>query len=152
MIKVLINDKEIEKGRGGIMVYEWSSDLETGNKFIDAQHKALFAAADDLAVAIRSGKGREEIEKTLAFLMDYSDRHFHDEEELQKLYGFPDQVRHRWYHLDFKKKVGVLVGRFQAEGPTDELLLEIYTSIGDWLLHHIKSDDFVLAAYLRAAQ
>lgn len=131
------------------MRYEWSSDLETGHVLIDAQHKALFAAADNFANAFRNGKGGEEIEKTLHFLITYSDRHFRDEEELQKQHAFPDLPRHRRYHLDFQKSVQEFVDRFRTEGPTDALLNEIYTSVGDWLLHHIKSDDFVMATTIR---
>ncbi len=131
------------------MAYEWSSDLETGHKVIDEQHKALFAAANNFADAVQKGKGSGEIERTLSFLIDYSEQHFHDEEEIQKRHAFPDFARHRQDHLAFKRKVQVLAGRFQAEGPTPTLLNEIYVSVGDWLLHHIKSDDFVLAAYIR---
>lgn len=131
------------------MAYEWSSDLESGHKVIDEQHKALFAAANKFADAVQKGRGSAEIEKTLQFLIQYAERHFHDEEELQKQHGFPDYARHRRAHLDFKRKVLAFVDRFQTEGPTIPLLHEIYTAVGDWLLHHIKSDDFVLAAYIR---
>jgi len=131
------------------MVYEWSRDLETGYKVIDDQHKALFAAVNDFSDAYRSGKGREEIEKTLYFLIDYSARHFHDEEELQKKYAFPHFDRHRQDHILFKKQALRLAGRFKAEGPSDALMNEIYEWAGNWLLHHIKSDDFVLAAFIR---
>ena len=131
------------------MAHAWSKDLETGNAFIDGQHKALFAAMNNFAAAIRQGKGCAEIEKTLQFLMDYADQHFRDEEALQKLHRFPDFARHRSYHQEFRKTVKAFAARFQAEGPSEPLLHEIYVTVGDWLLHHIKSDDFVLAAYLR---
>ena len=131
------------------MAYEWTSDLETGHALIDAQHKALFAAVNNFADAFRNNKGNAEIEKTLHFLINYSERHFRDEEELHKRYNIPDLARHRQYHLDFKKDVRSLMDRFEKEGPTDALLNEIYLSIRDWLLHHIKSDDFVMAAAVR---
>lgn len=131
------------------MTYEWTSDLETGHKVIDGQHKALFTLANNLAEAFQGGKGKDEIEKTLKFLIDYTEQHFHDEEALQIESNFPDLYRHRRDHLDFKKKVRHLFLRFQKEGPTEQLMNEIYTGVGDWLLHHIKSDDFVLAAFLR---
>lgn len=131
------------------MVYEWSSDLETGCQIIDEQHRALFGAVNEFSNAYRAGKGREEIEKTLFFLIEYTAQHFHDEEELQKKYAFPHYARHRQDHILFKKQVLRLAGRFKTEGPSDALMTEIYESIGNWLLHHIKSDDFVLAAFMR---
>lgn len=39
------------------MAYEWSSELDTGCKLIDDQHRALFAAVNDFSDAYRSGKG-----------------------------------------------------------------------------------------------
>lgn len=131
------------------MSYTWSSTLETGNTIIDAQHKALFTAVNNFSDAYRNGKGTAEIERTLGFLVDYSIQHFHDEEELQKKYNFPHYARHRQDHMAFQKTVLGLVSRFKEEGPTDALMDEIYVTIGDWLLHHIKSDDFVLAAFIR---
>lgn len=131
------------------MAYEWSSDLETGHKVIDEQHKALFAAANSFADAVSKGKGSAEIEQTLQFLIAYSEQHFRDEEAIQIRHNFPDFARHRQDHLAFRRKVQELADRFQAEGPTPALLNEIYVTVGDWLLHHIKSDDFVLAAYIR---
>lgn len=131
------------------MVYEWSSDLESGHAVIDGQHKALFAAVNRFAEAFQQGKGDDEIEKTLVFLIEYSEQHFHDEEEIQKQYAFPGYARHRRDHLDFKKKVQGFVERYKTEGSSTALLKEIHTAVGDWLLHHIRSDDFVLAAFLR---
>jgi len=131
------------------MRYEWSSLLETGHETIDSQHKEIFAAVNSFAEACENGKGKEEIEKTLAFLVEYTKKHFQDEENIQREYNFPDYERHRRAHLDFFKKVHWLVGRYQVEGPTEALLREILTTVGDWLLHHIKSDDFVVAAFVR---
>ena len=131
------------------MSYEWNSDLESGHTLIDEQHKELFAAVNRFSDAFRNGKGPAEIEKTLRFLVGYTERHFHDEEELQKQYDFWDYSRHKMYHQEFKKAVQELAHRFETEGPTHELLNEIYETVVSWLLHHIKSDDFVLATHIR---
>lgn len=134
------------------MTYEWTNDLESGHRVIDAQHKALFAAMNRFFEAISQGKGNAEIEKTLRFLIDYTEEHFRDEEALQKRYNFPDAGRHRYAHQQFSKKVLALAARFESEGPSESLLWEIYVTVGDWLLHHIKSDDFVLAAFIRGQE
>lgn len=131
------------------MPYEWSSDLETGNSIIDSQHKALFVAVNNFSDAYRNGKGTAEIEQTLSFLVEYCIQHFHDEEELQKKYNFPYYTRHKQDHNNFKKTVLDLIARFKEEGPTNTLMDEIYLTIVNWLVHHIKSDDFVLAAFIR---
>jgi len=134
------------------MVYKWSSDLETGHNLIDEQHKSLFVAANRFADAFQNGKGQAEIEETLRFLILYTEQHFHDEEELQKQYAPHDYDRHKMYHKEFTTIVQDFVERFGAEGPTDALLYEIYGTIGGWLLNHIKSDDFVLAACINRSK
>ncbi len=94
------------------MAYKWSSELETGHDLIDEQHKSLFAAANRLADAFQNGKGSAEIEKTLHFLIAYTEQHFRDEEELQKRFAFRDYGRHRLYHLEFQKNGAGVRGTF----------------------------------------
>ena len=66
------------------MAYAWTTDLATGNADIDDQHKRLFAAVNALFDAYRSGKERQEVEKTMEFLTAYTAKHFADEEKLQE--------------------------------------------------------------------
>lgn len=132
------------------MFYEWSSSLETGHAGIDNQHKQLVAALNALLEACRSGRGQAELERTLDFLGGYTIKHFTDEEKLQQQSNYPDYFQHRQCHEDFKPVVQNLAEELLREGPTDELVEKVYESIGDWLLEHIKGDDFRFAAYLRA--
>ena len=132
------------------MKYEWDQTLLTGNATIDNQHKQLFAAVNNFHEACMHGKGKEEIQHTLNFLITYTAEHFRDEENLQIQYDFPDYLRHRQYHRDFTKTVLGLAEKLLQEGPSVALTDEVYQTVGDWLLHHIKSDDFVLAAFITA--
>ena len=88
--------------------------------------------------------------KTIDFLASYKVQHFHDEEELQKQSNYPDYLRHRQIHEDFKVVAANLAERLSTEGPTVALVAEVYSSLGDWLLNHIKGDDFKMAAYLQS--
>ena len=53
------------------MKYELTSDLMTGNSLIDAEHKQLFDAINDLMDACAQGVGREKIMSTTQFLNSY---------------------------------------------------------------------------------
>ncbi|MDR1429865.1 MAG: hemerythrin family protein [Spirochaetaceae bacterium] len=132
------------------MAYKWDSSLETGHEMIDKQHKQLVAALNNLLEACRNGTGKEELAKTLDFMTGYTIKHFADEEKLQKQYQYPDYLIHKQYHDDFKIVVGDLANQLLEEGPTDELVSLVNTSIGEWLLNHIKGDDFRMAAYVKA--
>lgn len=133
------------------MAYEWNSDLETGNEIIDKQHKELFAALNRLVDAYRQGKGPEEIGKTMEFLTIYVVQHFADEEKLQDEYDYPDKFNHKSYHNDFKITVKQLVSQLEAEGYSDALMTSTIEAVANWLVHHIKSDDFRLAAHVQAS-
>lgn len=132
------------------MAYTFTKDLETGNTIIDSQHKQLIDAINNLLNACAQGKGRAEIEKTTKFLQDYTAKHFGDEEKLQLQYRYPDYQNHRKYHEGFKQVVREISGQLSKEGPTVALVGKVNTSIGGWLLNHIKKEDVKVAAHIRS--
>jgi len=132
------------------MAYQWDTSLETGHAKIDNQHKQLITALNSIIDASREGKGRDEIFKTLDFLTGYTIMHFSTEEKLQVDYDYPDYLIHKRYHDEFKGTVGELTKRLVDEGPTEELIGSVTTTIGNWLLNHIKGDDFRMAAYVKS--
>jgi hemerythrin len=134
------------------MSYQWDSSLETGHEKIDNQHKQLIAALNSIIEASTSGKGSAEIFKTLDFLTGYTIMHFSDEEKLQVQYDYPDYLIHKRYHDEFKITVGELTKRLEKEGPTEEMVNIVTTAVGNWLLNHIKGDDFRMAAYVKARE
>jgi hemerythrin len=134
------------------MAYQWDASLETGHAKIDNQHKQLVAALNGIIDASQQGKGEKEIFKTLEFLTGYTVMHFSTEEKLQVQYNFPDYLVHKRYHDEFKVTVGELTKRVQEEGPTEEMIGLVTTTIGNWLLNHIKGDDFRMAAYVKSRE
>lgn len=132
------------------MAYAFTKDLETGNAAIDSQHKQLIEAINNLLNACAQGKGRVEIEKTTKFLEDYTAKHFGDEEKLQIQYRYPDYQNHKQYHEGFKRVVREISAQLSKEGATVALVGKVNTSIGGWLLNHIKKEDVKVAAHIRS--
>lgn len=132
------------------MAFTWTEDLRTGNELIDQQHKQLIQAINELLNACAQGKGRTEVERTMRFLQDYTAKHFADEEQLQQRYRYPDYANHKRYHEAFKQTVRDLAQELQKEGPTIVLVGKLNTSVGGWLLNHIKREDVKVAAHIRA--
>ena len=132
------------------MAYTLTPDLLTGNATIDAQHRQLIQAINDLLAACSEGRGRTELTKTTQFLYDYTSRHFADEEKLQMQSHYPDYPNHHQYHETFKKTVKDIMTRLEAQGPSISLVSEVNTAIGGWLLNHIKREDVKVAAHIRA--
>lgn len=132
------------------MAYVWSKDLETGDARIDVQHKQLIEAINELLAACATGHGRDELDKTTQFLLDYTVKHFSDEEKLQVMSQYPDYANHKKYHEAFKVVVKDLVDQLKAEGPTIALVGKVNSSIAGWLLNHIKKEDVKVAAHIRS--
>jgi hemerythrin-like metal-binding domain len=134
------------------MIYQWDSNLETGNVTIDNQHKQLFAALNDLVQAYHDGKGFEELQKTFEFLTAYTLKHFYDEERLQEKYDYPDIANHTKFHNEFKDVVADLTSQLIQNGYNAALIKKTIKIISDWLINHIRGDDFRLAAYICLAE
>ena len=131
------------------MAYKWTPDLETGNALIDQQHQQLFTAINNLLDACAKGQGRAQIKSTMDFLSNYIVRHFSDEENLQRRYGYPDFANHKRYHETYKKTVAEIAAQLEKEGASVAMVSKVNTAIGGWLVNHIKKEDVKVAAHIR---
>ena len=131
-------------------MYEWDTGLETGNEKIDSQHKQLIATLNNLVEAFQQGKGKEEILETMEFLIAYGIMHFSMEEELMIESDYSDYSMHKYFHDEFKITLGELTKRLMDEGPSEDLIDVVISTIRDWLVNHIKGDDFRMATYVKS--
>ncbi len=132
------------------MTYTFDKSLETGNSAIDAQHKELINAVNNLLDACAMGKGRSEIEATVKFLADYTNKHFSDEERLQKQYNYPEYIAHKKLHDNFKEEVNSIINDYSKDGATVGLTFKVNTKVAAWLINHIKGEDKKLAAFIKS--
>jgi hemerythrin len=123
----------------------------TGIKLIDLRHKRLFETVNRLLDACDQGRGQEELSKSLAFLINYTVKHFSEEEALQQQYGYPGLEAHRRIHENFKKAVGEFARELNAQGPSQAMLEQIKIQVGGWLITHVKMEDIKMAAFLKSA-
>jgi methyl-accepting chemotaxis protein len=129
--------------------YVMDSSFFTGCALVDAQHGQLFDAINDLLEACEQGKGKEELNKSLNFLSDYTVKHFFDEEQMLKKHGFTAFAPHHEYHEAFKRVVKDLAHQFILKGVSEQLVEEVKGKIGEWLVEHIKGQDFRWAKELK---
>ena len=132
------------------MAYTWTEDLNTGNETIDTQHKKWIAALNDLMAACSGGKGQDQINATMRFLSDYTAKHFADEENLQQKYSYPDYPNHKQMHAAFKSTMADIAKQLQTEGATTAVVVKLSSSLGTWLINHIKTQDKKIAAHIRS--
>lgn len=128
----------------------WTDDLTVGIKDIDTQHKELIARINNMFDAIITGKGKEEISGTLRFLEDYVIMHFGMEEELMLNCDYPDYSLHLSQHMRFIEKLSELKNKFETQGASSELVIDLNRHVVEWLINHICKVDKNLGLFLNA--
>jgi len=130
----------------------WDDRLKMGNEHVDSQHKRLFALVSELVGQCMDGSNAEKLKETLDFLVDYTVRHFYDEEAIQVLHNFPGYENHKQLHEDFKLTVGSLVERFAESGSSEELSSDVNKIVVRWLVSHIRQEDKKIGEYIRRVE
>jgi hemerythrin-like metal-binding protein len=129
--------------------YRWDASFVSGVRLIDARHKRLFETVNRLIDACEQGKGKEELSKSLAFLSNYTIKHFSEEEALQQKYGYAEFPAHRQLHENFKKTVQNFAAELNSAGPSDELIERLKKEVGGWLVTHVKAVDLKMAEFIK---
>lgn len=133
------------------MYLTWTNSYEVGHPVIDKQHKDLFAQANILLDALKQGKGKEELGKIIAFAESYVLQHFRDEEQALAKVNYPQLQQHKQEHEAFKIELQKLKAKFEQEGPTPTIAIELNAKVVSWLSKHVSGSDQAYAKYLKAA-
>ena len=128
-------------------LYSWNPQYAVGDPVIDAEHCRLFALADRLHSAMKSGSPGAVLADTLAALLEYTERHFRHEEQLMEESGYPEFAAHQAEHQSLTTQVR----KYHRELTRNSAALSIETLhfLRDWLGRHIRERDALLAAHLR---
>lgn len=117
----------------------WGDKFVTEIGFVDEQHQQLFEAINRFGDAVRAGQGFDEMGRTLAFLLAYTEEHFADEEALMRRHGYPDLAAHQAMHASFASRIRALHGEVQRGD-----LRSVFNAsrlLSDWLSNHIEHVD-----------
>jgi len=127
----------------------WNQSLATGVAAIDEQHKSIIDEMNKIFEAGKSGKGPEEVMSTIRFLKDYVQKHFFQEEQLQLKSRYPKYNQHKQAHVEFINIVNKLFERFNNEGATLAVMMDVNKTIADLFIKHINNVDKEFATYYR---
>jgi hemerythrin len=135
---------------GGIfMAICFDEALRTGNELIDSQHQELIARVNKLEEC-KPGTEKVVAAQVLGFLLDYTNKHFADEEALQIESDYPLLDAHKAQHASFVKAVEELEDMLvEEEGPSEAFVAAVKSNIVDWLLNHILVWDKQVAQFVK---
>ncbi|MCL2067302.1 MAG: bacteriohemerythrin [Treponema sp.] len=129
--------------------YVWDKTFAVGQELIDSQHKELFSAINKIIRACNSGN-RTEFNNSIDFLINYVNKHFSEEQELQKSEKYPDYQNHKKIHEAYKVLIEKHAVQWRALGPSEAVIKDVRAKVGDWLISHIKAQDVRVGAYVRS--
>lgn len=119
---------------------DWSEDFSVHHTLMDEQHQTIFRLVNELHTAIFQKKARDVLGDIVQELIDYTERHFAEEENLMRRINFPGYAKHKETHdqllrqvLDFERKFQAGDNSFSAE------MFQFLVS--DWLVRHILGMD-----------
>ena len=121
------------------MLLQWDDSLATGLSEVDRQHKVLVEMICNLHEAMRSGKGKAQLEAIISELSNYAVDHFGYEEKLMEQYKYPGYLNHRKEHIAFVDKVIAFGNDFRENRAA--LTTEVMNFLKNWLVGHIKGTD-----------
>lgn len=100
---------------GGIRV-QWRSEFESGHPVIDAQHRALWSLANELADRVELGRPRTEIDPLVAEILEEIEAHFATEEDALQRAGYNGTAKHADLHQDLLSEARDLVASTRDGG------------------------------------
>lgn len=126
---------------------QWTSEHAIFVPSLDAEHKGVFEAMEELRQAVEQGGLNPEAQTILKTLVSRAASHFSHEERLMRAASYPGYEWHKRQHDTAKKKVQQLSGRVER-GET-AAVSELLEFMNGWLRDHTGLHDRMMAAYLR---
>ncbi len=124
----------------------WDEAITTGVSSMDTEHQLQVNLVNALEEVLRDGGERELAEQTFAQLVEFTLVHFHSEELVMRLYGFPELEVHAAAHLKLLEQVESIMERYERHDPT--AALDVLAELRGWLVNHIRSMDQAFAVWL----
>jgi hemerythrin len=123
----------------------WNDSLSVKVAQFDNEHKKLIGLVDELMEAMRQGKGRDLISRTIHQLVDYTNTHFKAEERAMQQFGYPGYGVQKAQHDEFVSKVTELQEDYDKGNPS--ITITALNYLTNWVTNHIKKVDSEYGAF-----
>jgi hemerythrin len=128
---------------------EWQDKFKIGISVIDAQHKQLFLAKNELNEALAKGLRPAAIDRCLTQVGFYVARHFAMEEQYMEASSYPGLAEQILAHRYFTKRFTEIKEEFQRNGLSPSVVNAIQNELGLWLKNHVLGLDQDFGAYYK---
>lgn len=128
-----------------MVTLEWSSNYQTGNSEIDAQHQIFVKIINKLIEAKNNDGDKRFIESLCSELLKYAEFHFCSEENIMIEHNYPQYIEHRKHH---EKVLSELRNRLFSLQYDYIDFANLESFITDWFTNHTLAEDMKLAKFL----
>ena len=130
--------------------FKWNAGHAVYLPEIDAEHRAIFQAAEALQHAVQGSATSEQVLEVLRGLMGQVEDHFTHEERLMAVARYRSADWHKQQHDAVRKRAKHTVGRVQ-KGDV-ESAIDFVEFLSGWLRDHMAVADRMMGAFLRNYQ
>ena len=127
-------------------IFHWRDEYKTNIEQMDNDHKNLFKAANKLYEGISAREDTSLLEEGLNYLIQYTQNHFADEEQLLEKYNYPELEYQKNQHERLMREVFEFQQKMAVEG--NELYGRVVNFLKDWIISHILTEDRKYGPYL----
>ena len=120
------------------MELEWESDFETGNEYVDLQHRYFLDLINRVGINFRQTDDDAFKEKLTSELGKYADFHFTSEENIATSCNLPGVSGHHQRHLELLEEFNHHAGDLKNGLKTVDEFLGFLT---DWFMGHTIYED-----------
>lgn len=129
-------------------IFAWNESYSVRVEPMDEQHRKLFDIINELAEAMKSGKGEAAVRDTVEQLAVYTRTHFLQEEMLMRRTGYPGLPAHQELHR--KLMADVEQYKRALEEGRSASPVSLLNFVRQWLVHHIREADKAYSDHLNA--
>jgi hemerythrin len=129
-------------------MFEWRNEYSVQIGSVDAQHRMLFAIANELYASMTAGQSKVAMGRILDRLVQYTKMHFAHEERLLESHHYPEFSAHKAQHDALTAKVLQFQQDF-SQGKVS-MSVQLLQFLKNWLENHIKGTDHKYSQFLRS--
>jgi len=143
-------EKDIFEGSQELMQQiVWSKEFEVGNPEIDSQHFDLFKNSVKLLNSVNIDVSKEDINKLIAYIYEYTNTHFSTEENYLKENNYPFIERQKRQHRNFTKSFKILKEEIDSNTKSKTYnMFRIQILLIDWIVNHVLKEDQHFGKYI----
>ena len=120
-------------------VFAFTDEYRTGIEMVDLEHEQLFHIIDKANTLVESYNpefGYDNVMELLNELKEYTEMHFHDEEEYMESIHYDGLAAQQNAHNAFIEKLGS-INQLQLDEDPENYLHDLIDFLTKWLLQHI---------------